>query len=101
MNFPKTICRLGLASILLGSLGACVVVPSYPTGYAPAPSPAYAEPYPAYAYPSANIYYAPGASYYGGGHYDRRYDDRPRGHGPIDNALRLRRDIHRSLGLPF
>ena len=107
MNLKQNFLRLGLATALLASLGACTVVPAYPTaGYYRAP-PAYVETYPAYGYPSANIYYEPGRSYYdgrGGRHYDRHYDrhhDRHhRGHSPIDDVRRLRRDIHRSLGLP-
>ena len=31
---------------------------------------------------------------------DRYYDNRHRGHSPIEDVRRLRRDIHRSLGLP-
>lgn len=99
MNRKQLFFRLSLAGTLIGSLGACAVVPAYPTGYYGAP-PAYVETYPAYGYPSASIYYAPGGSYYdgrGGSYYGRHHDG---GNGPIDHALRLRRNIHRSLGLP-
>lgn len=100
---PKLI-RLGLAAALLGSLGACTVVPAYPAGYHRAP-PAYVETYPAYGYPSANIYYESGHRHYddrGGRYYrdDRRYEERSHRDSPLSGALRLRRQIHRSLGLP-
>ena len=50
MKLSPTLIRLGLATVLLGSLGACTVVPAYPAGYYRAP-PAYVETYPAYGYP--------------------------------------------------
>lgn len=105
MNLKQRILRIGLASALLGSLGACTVVPAYPpsAGYYRAPPPAYVETYPAYSYPSASIYYDSGYRRYddrGGRYYDRHYDDRYRGPSPVDDVLRLRRNIHRSLGLP-
>ncbi|MBS1160056.1 MAG: hypothetical protein H6R15_2475 [Proteobacteria bacterium] len=103
MTLRQTILRLSLASALLGSLGACAVVPAYPAGYRAAP--AYVESYPVYR---------PG--YYGGYYqYDqRRYDDRggryyrneqryqePRRiESPLPNPLQVHREIRRSLGLP-
>lgn len=56
MNLKQRFLRLGLAAVLLGSLGACTVVPAYPSsGYYRAPAPAYVETYPTYGYPSANV----------------------------------------------
>lgn len=106
MNLKQRFLRLGLAAVLLGSLGACTVVPAYPSsGYYRAPAPAYVETYPTYGYPSANVYYDSGYRQYdgrGGRYYrdDRYYDNRHREHSPIEDVRRLRRDIHRSLGLP-
>jgi hypothetical protein len=80
MNLKQTVLRLGLAAALLGGLGACTVVPAYPSaGYYRAPPPAYVEPYPVYSYPGASIYYESGHRHYGGRggrHYrDDRYHD--------------------------
>lgn len=105
MNLKQHILRLGLAAALAGSLGACTVVPAYPSaGYYRSAPPAYVETYPAYSYPSASIYVESGphyreerGRYY---HDDRYYDHRYRGPSPVDDVLRLRRHIHRSLGLP-
>ncbi len=76
MNLKQTVLRLGLAAALLGGLGACTVVPAYPSaGYYRAP-PAYVEPYPVYGYPGASIYYESGHRHYGGRHYrDHRHPD--------------------------
>lgn len=102
---PRSLLRLISAALLLGTLSACAVVPAPPGYYRPAP--VVVETYPAYRYapPPATIY------------YERRYDDGYRHHhherrdygerrhegprGPVGDALRMRRDIHRSLGLPF
>lgn len=80
MTLKQTALRLGLTAALLGSLGACTVVPAYPSaGYYQAPPPAYIEPYPVYGYPGASIYFESGPRYYGGrgGRYyrDHRYHD--------------------------
>jgi hypothetical protein len=103
MNLKQFALRIGLATALLGSLGACTVVPAYPVGYH-RPPPAYVETYPAYGYPTTSIYYQSGYRYYDG-YGDRRYDDRrydDRGsHGmPLPPPLQLHRDVRRSLGLP-
>jgi hypothetical protein len=77
MTLKQTALRLGLAAALLGSLGACTVVPAYPSaGYYRAPPPAYVEPYPVYSYPGASIYFESGHRHHGGHHYrsHRHYD---------------------------
>ena len=103
MKLSQTIIRLGLATVLLGSLGACVVVPAHQAGYHRTP-PAYVETYPAYGYPRANIYYESGHRHYddrGGRYYDdRRHDDRRSYGAPLPPPLQLHRDVRRSLGLP-
>lgn len=98
--------RLALAIILLGSLGACTVVPTYPVGYQ-RPPPAYVETYPAYpayGYPSASIYYGSGHRHYDGygdrRYEERRYEDRRGYDRPLPPPLQLHRDVRRSLGLP-
>lgn len=97
MKPSRNLTRLGLAVVLLASLGACTVVPAYPVGYREAP--VYVETYPAYRP-------APPAVYYG---YERGYrDDRGRDYyreerrysSPLEEAARVHRDIRRSLGLP-
>ncbi len=95
--------RLVLTIALLGSLGACTVVPTYPVGYQ-RPPPAYVETYPAYGYPRTSIYYDSGYRRYDG-YGDRRYDDRRyeerRSYDPpLPPPLQLHRDVRRSLGLP-
>lgn len=98
MNIKQFALRIGLAATLLGSLGACTVVPAYPVGYQ-RPPPAYIETYPAYGYPATSIYYQSGYRYYDG-YGDRHYDDR-RSHGmPLPPPLQLHRNVRRSLGLP-
>lgn len=107
MNLKQTIIRLSLASVILGILGGCAVVP-YQTGYRRAP-PVYVESYPAYGYSGPNVYYGDGRQRYddrGGRYYDdRRYDNRryeePRQRDmPLPPPLELHREIRRSLGLP-
>ena len=102
MNLKQTILHLSLATVILGSLGGCAVVP-YPVGYHRAP-PVYVETYPAYGYPSANVYYGPGRQYYddrGGRYYDdHRYEERRHNDFPLPPPLQLHREIRRSLGLP-
>lgn len=101
MNFKQFALRIGLAALLLGSLGGCTVVPAYPPGYQ---RPAYVETYPAYVYPGTSIYYQSGYRYYDGygdRHYDHRhYDDRRSFGAPLPPPLQLHRDVRRSLGLP-
>lgn len=108
MKFKQFALRLSLAATLLGSLGACTVVPTYPVGYQ-RPPPAYVETYPAYGYPTTSIYYQSGYRYYdqhdGRHHHDRRYEQRHyddrRSHGtPLPPPLQLHRDVRRGLGLP-
>jgi hypothetical protein len=101
MNLKQTILRLSLATVVLGTLGGCAVVP-YPQGYHRAP-PVYVETYPSYGAP-ANGYYGSGRPYYdnrGGRHYeDRRYEERRHHDAPLPPPLQLHRDLRRSLGLP-
>ena len=96
MNLEQKFLRLGLATVLIGSLGACAVVP-YPAAYHRGP-PAYVETYPGYGQPSGTIYYNSGYRNYderGGRYYDdRRYE------APLPPPLQLHRDIPQSLGLP-
>lgn len=99
MKLSSPLIRLSLAAALLGSLGACTVVPAYPVGYHRAP-PVYVESYPAYGYgyPRANIYYESDRR-----HYDDRggrYYDNQRHEMPLPPPLQLHRDVRRSLGLP-
>ena len=105
MSVAQKFLRVSVASVLLLSLTACMVAPAYPPGYYRA-QPAYVETYPAYGYPSTSIYYESGR----GRHYDdrggryygeqRRYEEPRRIESPVDNALRMHRDVRRSLGLP-
>ena len=111
MNLKQTLTRLGLATVLIGSLGACAIAP-YPAGYH-RPPPAYVETYPSYGQPSGTIYYNSGYRQYddhrgrryddhrGGRYYDDRRYEEPRRHAaPLPPPLQLHRDIRRSLGLP-
>ena len=110
MNIMQKLLRLGLASGLIGSLGACAVAP-YPAGYYRAP-PAYVETYPSYVQPSGAIYFNSGyRNYYdrGGRYYDdrgdryyddHRYEERRHHDAPLPPPLELHRQIRRSLGLP-
>jgi len=102
MNLKQKLLRLGLATALVGSLGACAVVP-YPVGYHRAP-PVYVETYPGYGQPSGTIYYDSGYRRYddrGGRYYDdRRYEESRRQDAPLPPPLQLHRDIRQSLGLP-
>jgi hypothetical protein len=110
MKLTQKLLRLGLATALIGGLGACAVAP-YPAGYHRAP--AYVETYPGYGQPSGTIYYNSGyyrhyddrgGRYYddrGGRYYDdRRYEDNRRQSVPLPPPLQLHRDVRRSLGLP-
>ena len=101
MNLKQKLLRLGLATALVGSLGACAVVP-YPVGYHRAP-PVYVETYPGYGQPSGTIYYDSGYRRYddrGGRYYDdRRYEENRR-QDALPLPLQLHRDIRQSLGLP-
>lgn len=97
MKLKSLLTRLGLATVLIASLGACTVVPAYPTGYYRAPAPAYVESYPAYGY-SGSVYVAPPPRVYE--HHDRYYGGGYRREIPLPPPLQLHRDIRRSLGLP-
>ena len=104
MSLMQKTLRLSLAAALLGSLGACTVVPAYPVGYHRAP-PVYVEPYPAYGHPSTTIYYQSGQRHYDDrNRHSYREERRPepprRVDSPFDNAARTHRDVRRSLGLP-
>jgi hypothetical protein len=102
MSLKQLLLRLGLATALIGSLGACAVAP-YPVGYI-RPPPAYVETYPGYGQPSGTIYYNSGYRHYddrGGRYYDdRRYEEPRRQAAPLPPPLQLHRDVRRSLGLP-
>lgn len=103
MNLRPSFSRLALAAVLLGSLGACTVVPAYPAGYRAAP--VYVETYPAYRSGYPGTYYQYDRPYYGnrGDHYYReapRYQEQRRPNSPLDDAARAHRDVRRSLGLP-
>jgi len=110
MSLKQLLLRLGLATALIGSLGACAVAP-YPVGYH-RPPPAYVETYPGYGQPSGTIYYNSGYRHYndrggryyddrGGRYYDdRRYEEPRRQAAPLPPPLQLHRDVRRSLGLP-
>ena len=101
MNLKQKLLRLGLATALVGSLGACAVVP-YPVGYHRAP-PVYVETYPGYGQPSGTIYYDSGYRRYddrGGRYYDDRRYEESRRHDALPPPLQLHRDIRQSLGLP-
>lgn len=100
MTLASTLSRLTLAAALLASLGACTVVPAYPTAY-PAgyrAAPVYVETYPAYRPAPPVVYYG----YERGYRDDRRdyYRDDRRRSSPLEDAARVHRDIRRSLGLP-
>ncbi|AXS78872.1 hypothetical protein [Dechloromonas sp. HYN0024] len=97
MTYKQMFLRLGLATILIGSLGACAVAP-YPAAYHRAP-PVYVQTYPGYAQPSGTIYYNSAPRYYEdrGGRY---YDDRRYNTAPSPSPMQLHRDIRQSLGLP-
>ena len=94
MNLKQKLLRLALAIALVGSMGACAVVP-YPVGYHRAP-PVYVETYPGYGQPSGTIYYDSGYRR----HDDRRYEESRRQDAPLPPPLQLHRDIRQSLGLP-
>lgn len=99
MKIPPTFLRLGLAAALIGSLGACTVVPTYSAGY---PSrPVYVETYPTYVYPGTSIYYQSGGHRhpYHDGYRGRYFDDHRQIH-PLPPPMRLHRDIRRGLDLP-
>ena len=104
MTRTQKFLRLGLTIALLGSLGACTVVPAYPVGYRQAP-PAYTGSYPSYDYSASTVYYEPEYREYHD--HGRRYRDERRHYheprrieSPLEGAARLHRDIRRSLGLP-
>ena len=103
MPRPQTIVRLLVAALITGSMGACTVVPAYPGAYY-RPAPVYSETYPSYRAPGATIYYESGHRHHAGTYYrDERRNERHvqiNPPAPVRDALRLRRDIHRSLGLP-
>jgi hypothetical protein len=90
MTLKQKIIRLGLATALIGSLGACAVAP-YPVAYHRAP--------PVYVQPSGTVYYNSAPRYYDerGGRY---YDDRRHYDAPLPSPRQLHRDIRQSLGLP-
>lgn len=93
MPLTQNLIRLSLAAALLGSLGACTVVPAYPVSYRAAP--AYVEPYPVYRYGTsrATIYYESNPR-----HYDNRSGYYGRDDGRHDE--RRYRESRRILGLP-
>ena len=111
MQTSTILARTALLALLLGSLSACTVVPSYPahsSGYAVRPAPVYVETYGSgyYGQPRGNAYYQ--------GHGDHRREhyreaprqeyrrEAPRQEAPsrIPSPLEVHRDVRRSLGLP-
>ena len=111
MNVQQILSRIGINLLLLSSLTACTVVPSYPSyssGYAVRPAPVYVETYGSgyYGQPRGNAYYQ-GNSEHRREHYreEPRQDFRreaPRQEAPhrIPSPLEVHRDVRRSLGLP-
>lgn len=103
MTPRQIISRLVLAALLLGSLGACTVLPAYPANYRAAP--VYVETYPAYRPAYSGAYYQYERPYYGNrGDYHYReappYQEFRRSGTPFDDAARAHRELRRSLGLP-
>jgi len=100
MTLRQTLSRLALAGALIASLGACTVVPAYPSGYRSAP--VYVETYPTYRSAPPPVYYGGYERGYDRGYYrdNRRYEDRRSYNSPLEDAARVHRDIRRSLGLP-
>ena len=97
MTLRSRFSRLALAATLLGSLGACTVVPAYQAGYRA--TPVYVETYPAYRSSYPGTYYQYERPYYGDrGNY--RYQEQRRSNSPFDDVARAHRDVRRSLGLP-
>ena len=115
MQTSTILARTALLALLLGSLSACTVVPSYPahsSGYAVRPAPVYVETY------GSGYYGAPRGNtpYYGNNapRYEPRREhyreaprqeyrrEAPRQEAPsrIPSPLEVHRDERRSLGLP-
>ena len=115
MQTSTVLTRTALVVLLLGSLSACTVVPSYPTyssGYAVRPAPVYVETYGSgyYGQPRGNAYYY-GNSAPRHGYRNEHYREEPRREyrheaprqvapRPIPSPLEVHRDVRRSLGLP-
>lgn len=104
MHIP--LARLLLATALLGSLGACTIVPAHPGAYRGGGS-VYVETYPEHRHGYPDTYYYERNRR----DYDRReyryYRDEPRRYeqprrieSPLESAARTHRDVRRSLGLP-
>ena len=115
MCTSTVLARTTLLALLLGSLSACTVVPTYPSyssGYAVRPAPVYVETYGSgyYGQPRGNAYYyGNSAPHYGHRHEHYREAPRqeyrreaPRHEAParIPSPLEVHRDVRRSLGLP-
>ena len=115
MNTSTALARTTLLALLLGSLSACTVVPTYPSyssGYAVRPAPVYVETYGSgyYGQPRGNTYYyGNSAPRHGYRHEHYREEPRreyrqeaPRQVAPsrIPSPLQVHRDVRRSLGLP-
>lgn len=102
MSAAKKISRVLLTIALLGSLGACTIVPAQRGYYRPAP--AYVETYPVYGYGYSRSYHDDHHHYdnrgYGGYREQRGYQGPVRIESPLESAARVHRDVRRSLGLP-
>jgi hypothetical protein len=104
MSIQKILIRLALAAALLGSLGACTIVPAHPGAYRG--STVYVETYPTYRYGYSGPYYGYRDHRHDGyrdGRHERdarRYDGPRRMDSPLESAARTHRDVRRSLGLP-
>ena len=112
LPIPALLRRITVTALMASAAAGCAVVPAEP-GYYYRPTPTVIETYPAYRY-----YGPPPAVYYEQRYYDNRRhgDDGEHRHreqlqpferrlvsppNPVGDALRLRRDVNRKLGLPF
>lgn len=115
MNAHQILSRIGISLLLLSSLSACTVVPTYPSyssGYAVRPAPVYVETYGSgyYGQPRGNAYfygnsaprYEPRREHYREAPRQEYRRDAPRHEAParIPSPLEVHRDVRRSLGLP-
>jgi len=103
MSAAKTLSRVVLSLTLLGSLGACTVVPAQRGYYRPPP--AYVETYPVYGYGYARSYRDDHHHHdehrgYNSYRDQRSYREPVRIESPLESAARTHRNIRRSLGLP-
>lgn len=100
MTTARIISRIALTVALVGSLGACTIVPAQPGYYRSGP--AYVETYPAYRHGHSDHYRGDNHRYYDNRGYreQRSYQEPRRIQSPLEAAARTHRDVRRSLGLP-